>query len=154
MVQGHQQRAFRELKGVVPFLDILLEVSDARLPYLSFPEGLASFEKQVRRIRILNKIDLAEPKKTKEWGEYFKQKGVSAVPLNAKTGEGGIHLKRLLKQASLELAKERHMRGRQDRMVHTAVIGIPNTGKSARHEAGPSDYILHSGDAAGVSVAG
>ena len=41
---------------------------------------------------LLNKVDLADPKATKEWTEFFTKKGITVLAIDSKSGKGNKKL--------------------------------------------------------------
>ncbi len=114
---GHMAKGRRELEEIVPLVDLVIEVRDARAPLSTaapFAEDLTG--KRTRWI-VLSHKDLADPKCTDLWLAHFKRLGVSAVALNLR---GNI--------ASLRASLLRHKPSFRE--LRLAVIGIPNVGKS------------------------
>lgn len=134
---GHMAKARRELQEILPLLDILIEVADARLPQGSRNPDLQKLLARddggnKPRILVLNKIDLADPKKIAGWLEYYKADGEKVVALNARDGQGLSRLTALLDEVKPDLSQESGDRGRIRReRLRIGVIGIPNVGKSS-----------------------
>ncbi len=114
----------REIKEVLPLLDLIIEVVDARLPLSSRNPDLPTLLKGKQSILLLNKSDLADPEKTDEWLRYYRSHGQIVLDFNAQTGE---NLKRL---ANL-ITKEEKKLTRQKASLRLGVFGIPNCGKSS-----------------------
>ncbi len=121
---GHMAKTKREIKEVLPLLDLIIEVVDARLPLSSRNPDLPTLLKGKQSILLLNKSDLADPEKTDEWLRYYRSHGQIVLDFNAQTGE---NLKRL---ANL-ITKEEKKLTRQKASLRLGVFGIPNCGKSS-----------------------
>lgn len=134
---GHMAKARRELREILPLLDILIEVADARLPQGSRNPDLGKLLARddgsyKPRILVLNKIDLADPNKIAGWLEYYKADGEKVVTLNARDGQGLSRLTALLDEVKPDPSQESVDRGRIRReRLRIGVIGIPNVGKSS-----------------------
>ena len=99
-----------------------MEVLDARIPIASRNPDLNEMIKNktsIKRVVLLNKIDLADNKETKRWKEYFENNGYKVIETIGDTGKGIDELKRYLEslQKGVNTTK-------------TIIMGIPNVGKS------------------------
>ena len=83
---GHMNAAKKKIAENLRNIDVVVELLDARLPKASsnpLIQELREF-RQRPALKILNKTDLADPKITTLWLDYFKQNGCSAIDINAK----------------------------------------------------------------------
>ena len=121
---GHMKRARRQIDDMLPRIDVVIEVLDARLPVSSANPILRELNQHKPCIKVLNKNDLADPEVTQEWVVHFeKEDGIRALPLEAKESLSVARLPML----SQSLAPRR---GKPGKPVRTMVVGIPNVGKS------------------------
>ena len=82
---GHMKKARAQITEVMPTIDLIIEVLDARLPVSSANHLLEKLRGDKPCIKVLNKNDLADPTVTKAWVSFLeKQQGVKAIPLEAK----------------------------------------------------------------------
>ena len=72
---GHMTKTRRMMEENISLVDIVIELLDARLPFSSKNPEIDNLARNKKRIVILNKVDLADEKKTKEWRAYFEDKG-------------------------------------------------------------------------------
>ncbi|HHT49528.1 MAG TPA: ribosome biogenesis GTPase YlqF [Firmicutes bacterium] len=121
---GHMAKTKRELKAVLPLLDLILEVADARIPASSRNPDLSDLIGKKARILILNKVDLADPLLTDQWLAYYRETGERVVSFNARTGEKLGALENLIHQVACEAFPQKAV-GR------LGVVGVPNCGKSS-----------------------
>ncbi|MFS8171539.1 ribosome biogenesis GTPase YlqF [Vreelandella titanicae] len=120
---GHMNKARRQIKEVLPEIDVVIEVLDARLPYSSANPMLAELTRHKPVLKILSRADLADPERTAEWVAYFDaQENMRAL---AVTTTNTRELKKIPK-----LCHELAGAVRADRDVRVMVMGIPNVGKS------------------------
>ena len=64
-------KAIREIKEILPKVDLVIEVLDARLPYSSSNPVIAKFCSDKPSLKLLTKSDLADPIITEQW--LFRQ---------------------------------------------------------------------------------
>ncbi|MGQ7271984.1 ribosome biogenesis GTPase YlqF [Marinobacter nauticus] len=121
---GHMHKARKEIKKVMPQMDLIIEVVDARIPFSSENPLVPSLRGDTPLIKVLNKRDLADPVITEQWLAWLeRERGVRAVTLT--------HNKRQEALGILKLAEEMTPgHDRQKSALRVMILGIPNVGKS------------------------
>jgi len=127
---GHMTKAKRMMQEDIKLIDLIIELVDARIPFSSRNPDIDELGKNKSRIVLLNKSDLADAETNKQWIEYFKNKGIHALEINAKNGQGLKKIQGLVAEACKEKIERDRKRGILNRPVRTMVVGIPNVGKS------------------------
>ena len=123
---GHMASARKKAAETMEFINVVIEVVDARLPEASCNPMIEELRVHRQRpcLKILNKADLADPVVTKAWLAYYnKQKDVKAVALSCKK-PGDVAKVTALCQT---LAPNRNSNIKPLNMM---IMGIPNVGKS------------------------
>jgi len=121
---GHMHKARKEIAQVMDEVDVVIEVLDARLPRSSENPLVDSLRRGKPVIKLLNKQDLADPRLTKQWVEWFgAQEGITAMALDTTQKKLVQRIPALCKQAV-------PARVRAGRPVRAMIMGIPNVGKS------------------------
>ena len=121
---GHMAKAKRDLKAVLPLLDLIIEVTDARIPFSSRNPDLPGLIRKKARIILLNKADLADPKVTAQWITSYRAAGESVLPFNGRTGEKLAALEALIDQVGSDKLPQKPV-------WRLGVVGVPNCGKSS-----------------------
>ena len=85
---GHMTKARRMMEENSKLIDLIIELTDARAPGCSRNPDIDTLGKGKLRLVILNKADLADEKVNVQWLSYFEEKGIKAVTVNAKEGQG------------------------------------------------------------------
>ncbi|WP_375177867.1 ribosome biogenesis GTPase YlqF [Marinobacter mobilis] len=121
---GHMHKARKEIKQVMPQMDLIIEVLDARIPFSSENPLVPSLRGDKPLIKVLNKRDLADPIVTRQWQDWLeKERGVRTITLT--------HNQRSEALGILELAQEMTPHhDRQKSALRVMILGIPNVGKS------------------------
>ena len=121
---GHMHKARKEIKKVMPQMDLIIEVVDARIPFSSENPLVPSLRGDTPLIKVLNKRDLADPAITDQWLQWLEQeRGVRAITLT--------HNERKEALGILKLAEELTPgHDRQKSALRVMILGIPNVGKS------------------------
>ncbi|WP_350562357.1 ribosome biogenesis GTPase YlqF [Psychrobacter sp. CAL346-MNA-CIBAN-0220] len=121
---GHMNKARNEVKEIMPQMDVIIEVLDARIPYSSENPMVATLRGDKPVIKILNKADLADPDMTQAWMDYFEQEdGVKALAFDDNKASDVHRIVELCKKLMPNKAES----GRQ---IKAMILGIPNVGKS------------------------
>ena len=121
---GHMHKAQKQIKEVLPQVDLIIEVLDARIPYSSENPAIAKLRGDKPCIKVLSKTDLADPEVTALWQDHLeREKGVKTLAI---TTEQPGRMKVLLDLC-------RKMLPEKDagvKVINTMIVGIPNVGKS------------------------
>jgi len=148
---GHMAKARREVTEKLKLVDIIFELVDARIPYSSRNPMIDEIIQHKPRLVLLNKADMADKEATKEWINYFSNKGIKALAINSQAGEG---MKEIVK-ASHEILKEKFDRlkakGVKPRAIRAMIVGIPNAGKSTLINRLAKKNIAKTGNTPGVT---
>lgn len=125
-------KASKEMRKIMPQIDLMIEVLDGRIPFSSENPMLAQLRGDKPCIKVLSKCDLADPLMTKVWQGYLEQdKGVKTIALTTDAPERMKELLVLCKQMVPNKASS-------VKNIQAMIMGIPNVGKSTliNHLAG------------------
>jgi len=121
---GHMHKAHKQIKEVLPQVDIIIEVVDARIPYSSENPLIANIREKTPCIKVLNKSDLADPEITAQWITYLEQEqGIKALAITTSKPEQVHQITKLCEQMLPNKLG-------QDKQIRAMIMGIPNVGKS------------------------
>ena len=127
---GHMKKTKDELKKVMPYIDIVYEVIDARIPYSSKIKDIDSIIRNKTRILIMSKKDLCDINVTNSWIKYYEEMGykVLLIDLNDQNDYKKITL--LTNDLVSYINEKRKANGLKEKEIKACVLGIPNVGKS------------------------
>lgn len=128
---GHMAKTRRLIGANLKLVDLVLEITDARIPQSSRNPELDRWIEAKPRMIVLNKCDNADPAATKRWLSYYKKIGAPALACDCKTGAGISSFLPLVKQTLAPLIARREAQGMAGRMIRIMVVGVPNVGKSS-----------------------
>jgi ribosome biogenesis GTPase A len=144
---GHMNAAKKKAAEQMENTDLVIEVLDARLPEAScnpMVEELRLF-RQRPCLKILNKVDLADPVATAAWAAWYDaQEGVTAYPMTTKKPADVARISELC----MSLAPHR---GVPTKPLRIMIMGIPNVGKSTLMNALLKKKVAKVGDEPAVT---
>lgn len=144
---GHMVAAQKKAAEALADVDVVVEVLDARSPAATVNPMINAMREARQRpaLKILNKIDLADPTVTEAWLAWFNaQEGVHAIGLSCKkAGESAKVLPEARKLAP-------HREGPLKRL-RVMMMGVPNVGKSTLVNALLNRRIANVGDEPAVT---
>ena len=121
---GHMHKAGKELKQLLPKIDLVIEVVDARIPFSSQNPMLENLRGNKPCIKILNKSDLADPEITALWQSYFEQDAaIKTLALDTDKSDKSPLLLDLCRELVPDKVDSVHP-------INCLIMGIPNVGKS------------------------
>lgn len=144
---GHMTSARKKAEETMEFIDVVIEVLDARLPAASHNPMIDEMRlfRQRPNLKILNKADLADPATTQAWLNYFNaQPNTKAVALSCKKPGDAKKIPGLCRK----LAQHRGTHLKPLRMM---IMGIPNVGKSTLMNALLNRRVAKVGDEPAVT---
>ncbi len=144
---GHMTSARKKAAETMEFIDVVIEVLDARAPEASSNPLIRELRAHRQRpcLKILNKADLADPEATGAWLDFYNaQQGVKAVALSCKNASDAARVPKLCQP----LAPHRNSTLKPLRMM---IMGIPNVGKSTLMNMLLKRRVAHVGDEPAVT---
>ena len=121
---GYMNAAKEAIKELLPYVDIVIELLDARAPFSSCNPLLQYLIKHKTTIKLLNKSDLADTKTTKMWLDFFEQQE-NAIAITGQKDD--------LKFPNKIIALCRELKPHRksfEKPLRVMITGIPNVGKS------------------------
>lgn len=124
---GHMKKTRELISENIKMSDVVLEITDARIPKSGRNPIIDEIIGNKRRIIILTKSDLADEVETAKWQAKFKSEGKESMTVNGNTGSGTKNLIKRLNEIKNEEDKKRNLK----RSLRIMVVGVPNAGKSS-----------------------
>jgi ribosome biogenesis GTPase A len=144
---GHMSLARKKAAETMEWVDVVIEVVDARLPEASSNPMIRTLREYRQRpaLKLLNKADLADPAATRAWLDFYnQQKGVKAVAMSCKKA---VDVARVTGYCQ-SIAPHRNDNTKPLRMM---IMGIPNVGKSTLMNALVKRRVAAVGDEPAVT---
>lgn len=127
---GHMAKTRRLIEDNLKMIDVVVEILDARIPFSGRNPNFDDIIKNKPRLLVMNKADLADRRKTDMWIAWYREKGITVIPISCATGMG---INKVLSSAR-DLVRERIERDAEKgrtRTLKLMMVGIPNVGKSS-----------------------
>lgn len=126
---GHMKKALEEMQAEVKNVDAVIYVLDARAPKACLNPSFVRIIGTKPILFVLNKCDLADEEKVKEFSQTLRSENIKCLMLNS-TASGALNK---VTNALNELCNsqiERFKNKGVNYFVRAMVLGVPNSGKS------------------------
>lgn len=120
----------RMMESDLRLVDAVCEIVDARIPVSSRNPDLDSICGDKPRMIILNRIDMADPARTKQWAAWFKARGMAVIQTDCKSRKGITDFAPALRRLLADKLRRYAEKGMVGKPLKVMVVGIPNVGKS------------------------
>ena len=127
---GHMTKARRMMEENIGLVDLVIELTDARIPMSSRNPDIDKLSANKARILVMTKADLADPARTAEFQKFFEEKGWMVVAVDARTRKSNDKIRAYVEKACAAKRERDKRRGIIGRPLRAMVVGIPNVGKS------------------------
>lgn len=127
---GHMTKTRRMMESDLRLVDAVCEIVDARIPVSSRNPDLDSICGDKPRMIILNRIDMADPARTKQWAAWFKARGMAVIQTDCKSRKGITDFAPALRRLLADKLRRYAEKGMAGKPLKVMVVGIPNVGKS------------------------
>ncbi len=127
---GHMKKAIDKIKENIKLVDIVLVLVDSRIVKSSMNPVLDEILKDKPKLILLNKMDMADPKITQNWINYFSKKGIVALPIDSKNGKNLDKIEPVSRKILEDVLENRKNKNIKSETIRMMIVGIPNVGKS------------------------
>ena len=127
---GHMKKAIDKIKENMKLVDIVVVLVDSRIVRSSMNPVIEDILKDKPQLILLNKMDMADPKITQNWINYFAKKNITALPIDSKNGKNLDKIEPTTKKILEDVLNSRKDKNIKSEIIRMMIVGIPNVGKS------------------------
>ena len=128
---GHMAKTRRLITECLPYVDIVIEMRDARVPISSKNPEIRRLCGKKPMLTVFAKGDLSDPAQNEAWRRVFENNGKSCLFIDCKSGAGINKLAPSVGEILAEKTSKYSDKGMSGRTLKAMVVGIPNVGKSS-----------------------
>ena len=128
---GHMTRTKRQMQKLLPLVEGVIELLDARVPLSSRNPDIKELIQNKPEIILLNKADTADPVMTDKWINELRKTASDVIPVDCRSGHGLDKIVPAIRKMLAPLIEKYEQKGMSGRTLHLMVVGIPNVGKSS-----------------------
>ncbi|MFT8361678.1 MAG: ribosome biogenesis GTPase YlqF [Sporolactobacillus sp.] len=150
---GHMAKAKREMLEKIKQIDVIIELTDSRIPQASRNPLVAEIASGKPRLLLLNKTDMADAQATEQWRAHFQAQGLAVHLVNSQTGQGTGNLAEAVRVLTRPRRQKLEAKGFTAHPDRALILGIPNVGKSTLINRLAGRKIAKIGDRPGVTKA-
>ncbi len=148
---GHMAKARRQMQEDIKLIDLIIELTDARVPQSGRNPDIDDLGRGKARLILLNKADLADERMTDRWAEAFQKAGLRTVRLDSRSKTGMKSVMNAVMDVCAAKIERDRKRGIKNRPVRAMVVGIPNVGKSTFINSFAGKAVAKTGNKPGVT---
>lgn len=127
---GHMAKTKREIGDLLPLIDIVYELVDARVPMSSRIDDIDQITKGKPKIVIMTKADLCDLNETLKFKEKMENDGSKVILVDLKNNDDYKKVFDVTKTLAREINEKRVNKGLKEKEIKALVVGVPNVGKS------------------------
>ena len=128
---GHMAKTRRLMSENLKLVDLVVELTDARIPQSSRNPEIDRIIGAKPRMILLNKSDSADEAETRRWCEWYRERGIPAIAADCRTGRGLGQFLPAVRQVLADKIAQWEEKGMTGRTIRIMIVGIPNVGKSS-----------------------
>ena len=128
---GHMAKTRRMMAANLKLVDLVVELTDARIPMSSRNPEVDRIVGKKPRIVLLNKSDSADDAVTQKWLNWYRSKGIVALATDCRSGKGLKAFTAAAKEVLADKLSQWEQKGMGGRPIRMMIVGIPNVGKSS-----------------------
>jgi ribosome biogenesis GTPase A len=126
---GHMKKAIAQVAETLKWVDLIIEVVDARAIASSRYQSAVD-QSHKKTLIVLTKTDLADVNQTQAWMKHFRSQNIPAIALNLNQSNAVPSLLKLIDEVMAPFIEKYLKKGLRNKIIKMMILGIPNVGKS------------------------
>ncbi|MEG1777610.1 MAG: GTPase, partial [Angelakisella sp.] len=128
---GHMAKTRKLMEVNLRLVDLVVELTDARIPASSRNPEVDRIIGEKPRILVMNKADSADEATTQKWLGWYREQGIVAIATDCRSGKGLNKLVAVVREVLAEKIARWAAQGMAGRTIRLMIVGVPNVGKSS-----------------------
>ncbi len=128
---GHMAKTRRMMKEMLPQVDAVIEILDARIPISSKNPELHKIVGNKPVLTLFSKSTLADPDSIARWKRYYEKEGKTCLFIDSASGAGINEIPDKIRGLLSEKLARYENKGMTGKTLRVMIAGIPNVGKSS-----------------------
>ncbi len=149
---GHMAKTKKQINELLPLIDLVYELVDARIPSSSRIDDIDNIIKNKPRIIVMTKSDLCDISETTKWIKKYESEGHKVVLVNLNDNNDFKKILPITNELSDEINQKRTAKGLKPKEIKALVVGIPNVGKSTFINKMAGKKVANVGNRPGVTT--
>lgn len=128
---GHMAKTRRMMKEMLPQVDAVIEILDARIPISSKNPELHKIVGNKPVLTLFSKSTLADPESISRWKRYYEKEGKTCLFIDSSSRAGINEIPDKIRGLLSEKLARYENKGMTGKTLRVMIAGIPNVGKSS-----------------------
>ncbi len=128
---GHMAKTRRMMKEMLPQVDAVIEILDARIPISSKNPELHKIVGSKPVLTLFSKSTLSDPESIARWRRHYEKEGKACLFIDSTTGAGISEIPDKIRELLSEKLARYENKGMKGKTLRVMIAGIPNVGKSS-----------------------
>ncbi len=128
---GHMAKTRRMMKEMLPQVDAVIEILDARIPISSKNPELHKIVGNKPILTLFSKSSLSDPESIVRWKRHYEKEGKKCLFIDSASGAGINDIPDKVRELLQEKLARYENKGMTGKPLRVMIAGIPNVGKSS-----------------------
>lgn len=122
-------KAKKEIQKNVKFVDLIIEIVDARCPFSSTNYDIKNETKNKLKLVVINKVDLVDKKNLDKFIKYNSESEILCISLKESKNVSKV-IDEAVNKACVKIFEKRREKNIINNKIKAMIVGMPNVGKT------------------------